>query len=37
MEHRDLEKLAGGAKIIEDMDNGWGFILNLYKQIADEA
>jgi hypothetical protein len=37
MEHRDLEKLAGGAKIIEDMDNGWGFILNLYKQIADES
>lgn len=37
MEHRDLEKLAGGAKVIDDMDNGWGYILNLYKQLADEA
>jgi len=36
MEHRDLEKLAGGVKIIEDMDKGWEYILNLYKQIADE-
>ena len=37
MEHRELEKLAGGAKMIEDMDQGWGFILDLYKKLADEA
>ena len=37
MEHRDLEKLAGGAKVIGDMDQGWGYILQLYKQITDEA
>jgi len=37
MEHRDLEKLAGGAKIIEDMERGWGLILQLYKNLADEA
>ena len=37
MQHRDLQKLAGGSKIIEDMDGGWGMIMNLYKKIADEA
>lgn len=37
MEHRDLEKLAGGAKIIEDMERGWGLILQLYKNLANEA
>lgn len=36
-EHRDLEKLRGGAKVIDDMNQGWGFILQLYKKIADEA
>ncbi|HVU94616.1 MAG TPA: SRPBCC family protein [Puia sp.] len=37
MEHRDLEKLMGGAKIIADMNKGWEMILNLYKNFADEA
>ncbi|MFD2872038.1 SRPBCC family protein [Mucilaginibacter ximonensis] len=37
MEHRDLQKLGGGAKVVGDMDNGWGMILNLYKVVADEA
>jgi hypothetical protein len=37
MEHRDIQKLMGGAKVIADMDQGWGMILNLYKKIADEA
>lgn len=36
-EHRDIEKLRGGAKIIDDMAQGWGMILQLYKKIADEA
>lgn len=37
MEHRDLDKLTGGTKVIEDMDGGWGYIMNLYKGVADEA
>jgi uncharacterized protein YndB with AHSA1/START domain len=37
LEHRNLDKLAGGVKVISSMDEGWGFILNLYKKIADEA
>jgi len=36
-EHRDIEKLRGGAKVIDDMAQGWSMILNLYKNIADEA
>jgi len=36
-EHRGLENLSGGSKVIEDMDQGWGLILNLYKRVADEA
>jgi len=31
LEHKDLHKLGGG-KVIESMDNGWGQILELYKQ-----
>ncbi|KAI9436386.1 hypothetical protein F5148DRAFT_1294622 [Russula earlei] len=37
LEHRDLQKLMGGSKVIESMDEGWGMILNLYKEVADEA
>lgn len=37
LEHRDLEKLIGGAKVIADMDNGWGYIMNLYKEVTDAA
>lgn len=37
MEHRDLDKLMGGTKVIEDMDKGWKYIMNLYKGVADEA
>jgi hypothetical protein len=37
MEHRDLDKLTGGTKVIEDMDKGWEYIMNLYKGVADEA
>jgi len=35
-EHRDLDQLNGGAKVIEDMANGWGKILQLYKKVTDE-
>jgi len=35
VEHRDLEKLAGGSKLIESMDEGWGMIMNLYKNVAE--
>jgi uncharacterized protein YndB with AHSA1/START domain len=35
LEHRDMQKLLGGKKIIADMDEGWGMILNRYKQISD--
>jgi len=34
IEHRDIQKLAGGAKIVENMDEGWGMIMNLYKEVA---
>jgi hypothetical protein len=34
-EHRDLQKLAGGAKVVDSMDEGWGLILHLYKKVAD--
>jgi uncharacterized protein YndB with AHSA1/START domain len=34
MEHRDLERLGGG-KGIESMDQGWGMIIDLYKNLAE--
>ena len=37
LEHRDLQKLAGGAKNVEAMDDGWGMIMELYKGVADES
>ena len=37
LEHRDLQKLAGGAKVVEDMDGGWGLIMQLYKGVTDSA
>jgi uncharacterized protein YndB with AHSA1/START domain len=36
-EHRDLERLMGGPKVIADMDNGWWQILQLFKKVTDEA
>jgi hypothetical protein len=33
--HKNLERLAGGAKVIEGMDEGWGTIINLFKGIAE--
>jgi len=37
LEHRDLQKLAGGAKIVEDMDQGWGMIMDLYKEVTNAS
>lgn len=37
LEHRDLQKLMGGAKVVESMDEGWGMIMNLYKKVTDAA
>jgi hypothetical protein len=36
LEHRDLEKLTGGKKVIEDMDKGWGYILDLYQGATNK-
>jgi len=33
--HRNLEKLSGGAKVVEGMDQGWGDIMQLYKGIVE--
>ena len=33
MEHRDLDKLRGGAKVIEEMDQGWAYILGRYQHL----
>jgi hypothetical protein len=33
--HKSLEKLAGGTKVIEGMNEGWGTIVNLFKGIAE--
>jgi uncharacterized protein YndB with AHSA1/START domain len=34
-EHKDLHKLGNG-KAVESMDEGWGTIMNLYKQVAEQ-
>jgi uncharacterized protein YndB with AHSA1/START domain len=36
LEHRDLERLMGGKKVIEDMDQGWGYILDLYRGVTNK-
>lgn len=37
LEHRNMQRLLGGDKLIAEMDQGWGMTLTLYKRIADEA
>ena len=34
-EHQNLERLAGGTKVIDSMDDGWGMILNIYKTVTE--
>ncbi|WPU91554.1 SRPBCC family protein [Mucilaginibacter sabulilitoris] len=36
MEHKDLERLGEGGKAIDSMDEGWGMILNLYKNVVEQ-
>lgn len=35
-EHRNLDLLGGGKKVVDDMDGGWQMILELYKKIAEK-
>ncbi|MHA4808458.1 SRPBCC family protein [Flavitalea flava] len=35
LEHRDLERLSGD-KTIAMMDEGWGMIINLYKDLTNQ-
>lgn len=35
-EHRNLDRLGEGSKAIESMDQGWGMILNLYKDLLEK-
>jgi uncharacterized protein YndB with AHSA1/START domain len=37
LEHRDLEKLMGGKKVIEEMNEGWGYILELFKALTNKT
>lgn len=37
MEHRDLDKLQGGVKVIEEMDNGWGYIMGRYQNLVNQT
>jgi hypothetical protein len=32
--HKHLDRLAGGEKVIEGMDEGWGTIMQLYKGVV---
>lgn len=34
-EHRNLERMGDGPKQVADMDQGWGYILQLYKNIVE--
>jgi uncharacterized protein YndB with AHSA1/START domain len=34
-EHKDLHKLGNG-KVVESMDQGWGEIMNRYKQFTEQ-
>ena len=35
LEHKDLDRLGEGGKSIDSMDEGWGFIMNLYKGVTE--
>lgn len=36
LEHRDLDKLRGGVKVIEEMDKGWSYILSRYEHVLTQ-
>jgi len=35
-EHKNLHRMGEGGKAVDEMDNGWGYILELYKTVAEE-
>jgi len=35
MQHKNLDRLGEGKKVIESMDEGWGVILNLFQNVAE--
>ena len=35
-EHKNLDKLRTGGKAVDSMDEGWGYILNLYKNVISQ-
>ena len=37
-EHRDLERMGADAvQLFESMDGGWGMLLDLYRNAAQQA
>lgn len=36
-EHRNLDRLGSGGKTFESMNEGWGLIINLYKNVTEQA
>jgi hypothetical protein len=35
MEHKNMNRLGSGGKTMESMDEGWGYILEMYKKSAE--
>lgn len=35
LDHRDLQMLSGGTKVVERMNEDWEPIMNLYKGVGD--
>lgn len=35
MSHKDLDRLGEGDKAVASMDEGWGMIMNLFKQLTE--
>jgi hypothetical protein len=35
MEHRHLDRMGDGPKAVNEMDGGWGRILQFYKTVAE--
>lgn len=36
-EHKNLDRLGSGGKTVESMDQGWGLIITLYKNLTDQT
>ena len=35
-EHKNLHRIGEDGKAVNEMDGGWGYILDLYKKIAEQ-